>query len=276
MCYRGRLAPTPTGLLHAGHARTFHTAWKRAREHAGKLVMRNEDLDPERCKAVYAEAMLEDLRWLGLDWDEGPDIGGEHAPYCQSQARSFYLAAWEKLRDAERIYPCTRSRKDIREAVTAPHADAEAIYPIEWRPEPGTGRDAVTPVGVNWRFRVPQGRAVRFVDDRCGEQCFVAGEDFGDFLLWRRDDVPAYELAVVVDDARMGITEVVRGEDLLLSTARQLLVYEALGLCPPTFYHCALVCDEAGKRLAKRYDALSLRALREQGKTPEILLLGEG
>lgn len=269
--YRGRLAPTPTGYLHTGHARTFHIAWQRARQANGTLILRNEDLDPQRCKATFAEAMIEDLRWLGLDWDEGPDIGGPHTPYIQSQATLLYSEAWATLKNTGHLYPCTRSRKDVREATQAPHEDddAEPIYPSEWRPPPGTGQEASTPEGVNWRFRVPEGRVVCFEDGRCGPQTFVAGKDFGDFVVWRRDGVPAYELAVVIDDARMGITEVVRGEDLLRSTARQLLLYEALGLVPPAFYHCPLVRDTYGQRLAKRHDALSLRTLRQQGHSPQ-------
>lgn len=273
--YRGRIAPTPSGYLHTGHAKTFYTAWKRAREHGGTLILRNEDIDPQRCKAKFVEAMIEDLHWLGIDWDEGCDIGGVYAPYTQSQGRTFFLKAWEALRDGGYIYPCTRSRKDVREAAAAPHADnasAEPIFPPQWRPPIGTGKEATTPEGFNWRFRVPDGQTISFTDGRCGEQVFIAGKDFGDFLIWRRDDVPAYELAVVVDDARQGITEVVRGEDLLLSTARQILLYEALGLQAPDFYHCELVCDADGKRLAKRNDALSLRSLRENGASLDDLI----
>jgi len=271
--YRGRIAPTPTGYLHKGHARTFYTAWERAREAGGDLVFRVEDLDPQRCKEVYTQAAMEDLRWLGLDWDEGPEEGGAFAPYVQSRRRAFYVRAWEQLRDAGVIYPCHRSRKDVRNATQAPHADEEAepIFPPEWRPAHGTGQDATRPGGVNWRFRVPDGRRLTFEDKLAGQQRFVAGEDFGDFLIWRRDDVPAYELAVVVDDHAMEITEVVRGADLLLSTARQLLLYEALGATPPAFAHCPLVLDENGQRLAKRNDALSLCTLRERGISPNDL-----
>ena len=165
------------------------------------------------------------------------------------------------------IYPCTRSRKDVAAAVVAPHDDdpSDPIFPVEWRPEVGAGDAYESPGGVNWRFRVPGGRELCFEDGRMGRVCYQAGVDFGDFLIWRRDDLPAYELAVVVDDAGQGITEIVRGEDLLLSTARQLLVAEALGVTYPATYHAALVCDENGQRLAKRHDALSMRTLRESG-----------
>ncbi|MGF1484407.1 MAG: tRNA glutamyl-Q(34) synthetase GluQRS [Opitutales bacterium] len=281
--YRGRLAPTPTGYLHLGHARTFHTAWKRARQAQGKLIVRIEDLDPRRCRAEFAEAAVADLRWLGLDWDASPELGGPHAPYIQSQRRAIYAAAWEQLRAGGWIYPCWRSRKDLREAPTAPHehdATAEALYLSKWRPEPGLEKEFEAPgiarvpeEGIpNWRFRVPAGTPVRFEDGRCGAQTLTAGEDFGDFVIWNREDVPAYELAVVVDDAAMAISEVVRGEDLLKSTARQLLVYEALGLEPPLWWHTPLLRDGDGQRLAKRHASLSLRELRARGEDPQKLL----
>jgi len=263
--YRGRLAPSPTGLLHLGHARTFWIAAQRAAQHHGTLVLRNEDLDPQRCREEFAQAMLEDLRWVGITWNEGPDCDGPYAPYAQSARRDGYLAAWHKLRDSGFIYPCTCSRKDLAEAATAPHDTAdEPIYPGGCR----SRRDAVQfaePAGVNWRFRVPENEKVEFADLHLGPQQFVAGRDFGDFVVWRRDDVPAYQLAVVSDDAGMHITEVVRGADLLKSTARQILLYRALGLNIPQFYHCDLLCDENGTRLAKRHAALSIRHLRESG-----------
>jgi len=273
--YRGRLAPSPTGLLHLGHARTFWIATQRARTKDGTLVLRNEDLDPQRCRDEFVAAMLEDLRWLGIRWDEGPDCGGPHAPYSQSERRGQYLAAWCKLRDGGFIYPCTCSRKDLALAATAPNdADDEPIYPGSCRSRKDASRFA-EPAGVNWRFRVPDGEEVRFVDEHQGPQRFVAGKDFGDFVVWRRDDVPAYQLAAVVDDAEMQISEVVRGADLLKSTARQLLLYRALGLTPPGFYHCDLVLDESGVRLAKRHDALSIRHLRESGWTAEQVVAGQ-
>lgn len=289
--YRGRLAPSPTGLLHLGHARTFWIAAQRAAERHGQLILRNEDLDPQRCKPEFVEAMYADLRWLGIDWTEGPDCGGPFAPYSQSERRAFYLAAWEKLRDLGLIYQCTCSRKDVTQAAGAPNeGDDEPLYPgtcRENRSRPGTlelrsiGRPGAAvptyegPAGVNWRFRAPDGEEVCFNDLHLGPQRMIAGRDFGDFIVWRRDDVPAYQLAVVVDDAAMQITEVVRGADLLNSTARQLLLYRALGLTAPDFYHCDLVRDEHGVRLAKRHDALSIRALRQRGLTPMEVLFGE-
>jgi glutamyl/glutaminyl-tRNA synthetase len=256
-------------LLHLGHARTFWTAHKRATDNKGVLVLRDEDLDPQRSKVEFTEAMLEDLRWLGIAWQEGPDVGGDYGPYRQSLRRNLYQEAWHELRSGRWIYPCTCSRKDLAESALAPHeaqADDEPLYPGTCRNNPV---NAVTPKGVNWRFRVPDGRAIKFHDGGLGPQEYVAGKDFGDFMVWRRDDVPAYQLAVVVDDASMQITEVVRGADLLKSTARQLLLFEAFGIRPPEFFHCELMTDTHGVRLAKRHDALSLRALRESGMTPE-------
>lgn len=274
--YRGRLAPSPTGLLHIGHARTFWIASQRAIENHGTLILRNEDLDPQRSRAEFARAMIEDLRWLGIRWSEGPDCGGAYGPYSQSERRAHYLEAWRRLRDGGFLYPCTCSRKDLTQSATAPNdadTDDEPVYP-------GTCRDRkdaaefTEPAGVHWRFRVPEGEEVEFADLNLGRQRFVAGNnfDFGDFLIWRRDDVPAYQLAVVVDDAAMRITEVVRGADLLKSTARQLLLMGALGHAAPNYFHCELVRDAAGVRLAKRQDALSIRHLRESGMTAEKVL----
>ncbi|MDR3229327.1 MAG: tRNA glutamyl-Q synthetase [Puniceicoccales bacterium] len=266
--YRGRLAPTPTGFLHLGHAATFRTAAERATTAKGTLLMRIEDLDPLRCKSEFSTAALEDLRWLGLRWDEGPDVGGAFAPYTQSQRRDLFLKLWERLRDGGFIYPCKHSRRDVELAANAPHGD-EPLFPKEWRPPPDAGRTSPTPRGENWRFRVPDGEIVSFLDGRLGQQTFVAGVDFGDFIVWRRDDVPAYELAVVADDYAMRISEVVRGEDLLKSTARQLLLYRALGWEPPAWWHTPLLRDASGRRLAKRDGAMSIRELRRRALSPE-------
>ena len=260
--------------------------------------------------------MIEDLHWLGIEWAEGPDCGGPFAPYAQSQRRDLYFAAWERLRDQGLIYPCTCSRKDVAQSVSAPNdSDDEPLYSGKCRPQSqrsfappgrvpstsiragfdsvphqlhddvarlrprGTAEAAVATLsdaaaGVNWRFRVADGEGIGFTDLRLGPQRMMAGRDFGDFIVWRRDDVPAYQLAVVVDDAAMRITEVVRGADLLKSTARQILLFRALGLSVPDYYHCDLVRDRAGVRLAKRHDALSIRKLRESGWTPEQVRAG--
>lgn len=215
--------------------------------------------------------MHEDLAWFGLRWQEGPDVGGPSAPYSQSERGALYLDAFAKLEAAGAIYPCHCSRQDVSRALAAPHAgDQEPIYPGTCRPERriATIRSGQAHRKVNWRFRVFDGESISFVDGHYGERRYIAGKDFGDFLVWSHDDIPAYQLAVTVDDSAMAITEVVRGEDLLLSTARQLLLYRALKLTPPQFYHCPLITDEAGVRLAKRNDALSLRRLRAGGADP--------
>lgn len=234
------------------------------------MILRNEDLDSQRCRSEFVAALYEDLQWLGIRWSEGPDCGGPYTPYSQSERREFYLNAWRKLRDLGAIYPCTCSRKDVAQAVSGPSNDLddEPIYPGTCRTRIDAP-DFSAPAGVNWRFRVPAGEQVAFNDLHLGPRQYVAGKNFGDFLVWRRDDVPAYQLAVVVDDAAMRITEVVRGADLLKSTARQILIYRAMKLDVPQHYHCDLVRDESGARLAKRHDALSIRHLRESGWTPE-------
>jgi glutamyl/glutaminyl-tRNA synthetase len=288
LIYRGRIAPTPSGFLHVGHALTFWTAFERAQAAGGVLIFRDEDLDPDRCRAEFAAAAVEDLRWLGIDWREGPDVGGPHAPYRQSHRLKLYRDVWSQLHSTGAIYPSPHSRKDVQEALVAPHEEIisrdeaakereqsrtrgegaeylEPIFPPQLRPMHGVGRDAMDPGAVNWRFRVPDDETVVFVDRRVGRVERVAGRDFGDFVVWRKDGFPSYELAVVADDHAMQITEVVRGEDLLTSTARQLLLYRALGWPPPEFYHCPLVTDAAGHRLAKRHDALTIRALRDRG-----------
>lgn len=269
-CYRGRIAPSPTGYLHLGHARTFWTAQERARSNGSVLVLRNEDIDHARCKPEFVSTMIEDLRWFGFDWQEGPDVGGPFAPYNQSERYRLYREALAKLEQGSFIYPCTCSRKDLQSAARAPHAeeDNEPIYPETCR---ATRKSQIGDRKFHWRFRVPDGETISFNDANFGPQRFVAGKDFGDFVVWRSDDVPAYQLACVVDDAAMQITEVVRGKDLLVSTARQILLYRALGVAPPQFYHCALMTDEAGVRLSKRHEPLSLRTLRQQGRVPETL-----
>lgn len=263
---------------------------QRALANNGTLILRNEDIDSTRFKLEFVPQMIEDLRWLGFEWQEGPDIGGRFAPYNQSERMKFYREAFEKLRYGGFLFPCTCSRKDIQLAASAPNLgdDDGPLYPGTCRTKQDvrcevsgvrqTARSGppdashLTPdTRRNWRFRVPDGETISFTDKNFGPQRFVAGKDFGDFVVWRHDDIPSYQLAVTVDDAAMQITEVVRGADLLKSTARQLLLYRALGLTPPDFFHCELMKDENGIRLAKRHDALSLRSFREKGTTPEKL-----
>ncbi|MET0397598.1 MAG: tRNA glutamyl-Q(34) synthetase GluQRS [Longimicrobiaceae bacterium] len=264
---RGRFAPSPTGRLHLGNARTALLAWLHARAAGGRFVMRVEDLDRARVRPGYMQAQLDDLRWLGLDWDEGPDVGGPHAPYLQSERQADYTAAVARLEAAGLLYPCFCSRREIAAAASAPHgpADEGPRYPGRCRERPpgpaGAGGTAAL------RFRVAPGR-VGFRDLLQGDAAFDPEAETGDFVVRRKDGVAAYQLAVVVDDAAMGITHVVRGADLLPSTARQLLLYRALGLHPPEFLHVPLMLGADGERLAKRHGAVSLAELREAGAAP--------
>ena len=255
--YLGRFAPTPTGFLHLGHAATFRTAFERAREAGGQVILRIEDLDTHRCRPEYAQAAIEDLQWLGIAWDG--------APVYQSARREFYLDAWRRLRDGGWIYPCAQSRKDVASSTAAPHEE-EPVFPTEWRRDPAESLSFESPAGINWRFRVPDHRRISFEDGNFGPIEKTSLKDFGDFVIWNRDNIPAYELAAVVDDAR--ITEVVRGADLVTSTVRQLLLHEALGQTPPRWFHCPLVRDSSGQRLAKRASGLSIRELRATGRSP--------
>lgn len=269
--YIGRLAPSPTGLLHLGHARTFLIAQERAHAAAGQLWLRDEDLDAQRSRAEFALAMREDLHWLGVTW-----VGEVR----QSERLFLYRDAMLRLLALGLVYPCDCSRRDLLQAAQAPHEEMEdePIYNGRCRPqlreqtaeERRSGAEVLR--GSNYRFRVPDGETVRFLDALAGAQSFTAGcaadANFGDFLVWRKEGLPSYQLACVVDDAAMGITEVVRGRDLLKSTARQILLQRALGLPTRAYAHCDLVRDEAGLRLAKRHDALSLRTLRHRGLSP--------
>ncbi|MEI9978748.1 MAG: tRNA glutamyl-Q(34) synthetase GluQRS [Edaphobacter sp.] len=262
--YIGRLAPSPTGLLHLGHAATFWQAFQRAREQNGTLLFRNDDLDPHRSRPEFATAMLEDLHWLGIAW-QNPVIN-------QSERFPLYLEAFETLAAAGHIYACTCSRKDLARLAQAPHEeeDAEPIYDNHCRPNLLTTTKPLP--NTAYRFRVPDAEAIAFTDRNLGPQRFVAGEDFGDFVLWSRDGIPSYQLATVVDDTAMRITEVVRGRDLLKSTARQILLQRALNLPTPAYFHTQLLTDEHGVRLSKRHDALAIRTLREKGLSPAEVL----
>jgi glutamyl/glutaminyl-tRNA synthetase len=269
--YRGRLAPSPTGFLHLGHAATFLTAAHRSKLNAGEILYRNDDLDCDRVRPHFTEAALQDLRWLGIQWQEGPDTGGPRGPYSQSERISLYRDAMLSLLEAGWVYPCSCSRRDLARALSAPHpSDEEPVYPGFCRPKTPLSNGCFSGFQpkLNWRFRIPGPERLSFVDGRQGSQSTTAAVDFGDFLVWRKDGVPSYQLASAVDDALMGITEVVRGADLITSSFRQLLLWRALGHTPPKLYHCSLLTDAAGRRLAKRTDALSLRTLRAAGHTP--------
>jgi len=271
---RGRFAPSPTGRLHIGNARTALLSWLASRAAGGAYLMRVEDLDGPRVRPGLEARILEDLRWLGLDWDEGPDVGGAAGPYRQSERLPLYAAALERLRAARLVYPCFCSRAEIAAAGQAPHGPSDegprypgtcaALSPDEVARRASRRRPA-------WRFRVPPGR-VSFEDGVHERQEVDVAEEVGDFVVARADGIPAYQLAVVVDDAAMGVTDVVRGDDLLPSTARQILLYRALGLAPPRFAHVPLVVGEDGARLAKRHGALSLAELRERGVDPRAVV----
>jgi glutamyl-tRNA synthetase len=271
---RGRYAPSPTGPLHLGNARTALLAWLAARASGGSYIMRVEDLDGPRVRPGMEARILDELRWLGLDWDEGPDVGGPVGPYRQSERLDRYAAALERLRAAGAVYPCDCSRAEIAGAAQAPHGpgDEGPRYPGTCRAlAPGAAGARAARRPPAWRLRVPEGE-VAFDDGVHGPQRRDVAAETGDFVVARADGIPAYQLAVVVDDAAMGVEEVVRGDDLLGSTARQLLLYRALGLRAPRFAHVPLVNGEDGARLAKRHGALSLGELRERGADPRAVV----
>jgi glutamyl-tRNA synthetase len=273
---RGRYAPSPTGMIHVGNARTALAAWLSVRSRGGAFLWRVEDLDQPRVVPGLAAAQLADLAWLGLDWDEGPDAGGPHAPYAQSQRSAVYEEALRRLAETERLFPCRLSRRDLQAIASAPHGAEEAPYPLSLRPasiEPdwfarlcGAGQaDAAI------RFRVHD-RPVTFTDRVFGPVTEQVDRAVGDFVLKRRDGLYAYQLAVVVDDLAMGIDDVVRGADLLASTARQVQLIEALDGTPPAYAHVPLMVNARGEKLSKRDEALTLRSLQESGVRPESVI----
>ena len=273
---RGRYAPSPTGRIHVGNARTALAAWLSIRSRGGLFIWRLEDLDGPRTVEGMAEAAQDDLAWFGLDWDEGPDVGGPYAPYVQSRRDEFYEAALAHLLEAGRLFPCRRSRKDLRALASAPHGhDGRPPYPAHLRPKhlaAGWFERLGDPSGLDAaiRFQV-HGRPLVFEDRVYGTITERVDETVGDFVLKRRDGLYAYQLAVVVDDLLMGIGEVVRGEDLLASTARQIQLIEALGGTPPAYAHLPLVVDVTGAKLSKRDASLDLHALRAAGVQPAQL-----
>jgi glutamyl-tRNA synthetase len=267
----GRLAPSPTGAQHLGNARTYLLAWLAARAAGGRVILRIEDIDSPRIKPWATEQAIEDLRWLGLDWDEGPDVGGPHQPYVQTERVDLYRQALNRLGQLGRIYPCTCSRTDIAEAASAPHVGAEGpIYPgtcAGWQ----SGDPVGDPQSFCWRFRSSPGR--RSIDDLvAGRVTMDVAEELGDFPLTRKGGDAAYQLAVVVDDAAMGINQVVRGDDLLPSALRQSDLYSALHWSPPQFAHVPLVVGPDGRRLAKRHGDTRLQWYRQQGIAAETVV----
>jgi len=304
---RGRLAPSPTGALHLGNARSFLIAWLSVRSRGGSLLLRMEDLDHPKVKPAAAAQALDDLRWLGLDWDEGPDIiGGPHAPYVQTQRIEKYAAALEKLRASGRVYPCVCARRDVEAGQSAPHAGEDGLrYDGHCRDRFATYEEAAAALPPGrlpaWRFRVANdqshetaraapapyptadaGRAgppappsfgeTVFQDGFAGPQRERVAETTGDFVIARHAQGAGYMLAVVVDDAAMGVNEVLRGDDLMPATHRQLLLYRALGLTPPRFVHVPLVVAPDGRRLAKRHGDTRIATLRHLGLRPEQII----
>ncbi len=252
---RGRIAPTPSGELHLGHAATFLRTQQSIREKGGELILRIEDIDKARCKDVYVEHAIDLLKEIGIDWDEGPDLGGPYGPYLQSQRIDYFKQCLFKLKDLGLVYPCGVSRKQLR-ASQARTYNHELILPDELKE---LAVDVEDMWAVNWRFRVPKSLSIDFYGHGFEKDfSYTEGEHFSDFLVWRRDGMPSYELAVVADDQAMKITEVVRGADLLLSTARQILLYRAFDWDVPKFYHCPLILGEDGERLSKTKGSASL------------------
>jgi glutamyl-tRNA synthetase len=295
---RGRLAPSPTGKLHLGNAFAFLLAWLHMRSLGGELVLRMEDIDPDRSRPEFAEAIMDDLGWLGLDWDEGPDRGGPFAPYVQSQRMPRYEVLLHSLADQGLIYPCYCTRRELRQLAGAPHVgDEGAPYPgtcrsltdTERRQREAQGKRASLRLNVDkacqslaalpgsirsgWESSTPGLPPDRFCFDDLvqGRQCVGIDSVGGDFALRRSDGVIAYQLAVTADDAAMGVTHVLRGNDLIMSTPRQALLFALMGAPTPVYAHIPLLHDHLGERLAKRHQSLSLQALRQAGVRPEAV-----
>lgn len=274
---RGRFAPTPSGLLHLGNAGTALLAWLQARSQGGEIVLRMEDIDVPRCKPEWADRCLQDMRWLGLDWDEGPDMGGECGPYEQSKRGNRYEEALERLMADGWLYPCYCSRADLLAAGSAPHGlhSEGPVYPGTCRGLSAAERqERAAKKTPSLRFAMPD-KPVSFMDGIAGRKTFAASAG-GDFVVKRADGIVGYQLAVVVDDDAMGITDALRGWDLLDSTPRQLMLAEALGAQPPRYAHAPLLLGPDGKRLAKRHGDIAIAVLRESGYRPEgiVGLLG--
>ena len=271
---RGRFAPSPTGDLHLGNARTALLAWLQIRRLGGEFVLRAEDLDPTRSRPEYLERQLSELRWLGLDWDEGPDVGGAVGPYLQSERHAAFEAALADLGGRGMTFACHCSRKEIMAAASAPQQGDEEgpAYPGTCLERAsGSPESAATRPDVAIRLKVKPG-SLCFDDLVMGRRCYEPKRETGAFVVRRKDGVAAYQLAVVVDDHLMGITHVLRGADLLSSTARQLLIFRALGWESPLWAHVPLMLGADGERLAKRHGAVSLGELRARKIRPEAIV----
>lgn len=270
---RGRFAPTPSGQLHIGNVRTALLAWLQMRSVGGEFVLRIEDIDKPRSRSEWVNQIVTDLRWLGIDWDEGPDIGGSYAPYCQQEREELYQEALDRLAADGWIYPCYCSRADLAALASAPHglASEGPAYPSLCRKLTGEERKTKEAAKApSYRFAMPD-RPITFTDGLAGFQSFASGAG-GDFIVKRADGIWGYQLAVVVDDAAMRISDVLRGSDLLDSTPRQLLLYEALGIAAPSFAHVPLLYGADGSRLSKRHGAVTIAAIRAAGVTAERVI----
>lgn len=268
----GRLAPSPTGAQHVGNARTYLLAWLSLRSRGGRVILRMEDIDSPRIKPGADQQAVDDLRWLGLDWDEGPDVGGLHAPYVQTQRVALYQAALEELKQRELVYPCTCTRSDVAAAASAPHVGQEGpLYPGTCAGRRAGDAEQLGDRAFAWRFRTHD-RQRDFIDAVAGPQSCNVAKELGDFVVYKSDGSPAYQLAVVVDDHAMGVNEVLRGDDLLPSAFRQLELYDAIDWAAPSFAHVPLVVGPDGRRLAKRHGDTRIATLRSAGITPEKLV----
>lgn len=270
-----RYAPSPTGRLHLGNLKTALAAWEACRRMNGIFILRIEDIDTPRTIPDSEAGILDDLRWLGVDWDEGPDVGGPAGPYRQSERGAIYAAALSRLDAAGMTYPCICSRKDLREA-SAPHAPEGPAYTGTCRARPRADLER-HPAGAAIRLRLDRALGlpenspeapVEFIDGACGRCCFDLARCPGDFVVRRRDGLWAYQFACAVDDALMGVTHVLRGADLLESTPRQIAVLRGIGLPVPAYTHVPLAADEQGRRLSKRDGSQSLGDLRRRGLSP--------
>ncbi len=269
---RGRYAPSPTGYLHLGNARTALLAWLFVKKQGGRFVLRIEDIDKQRSNPEMVVANIEELRWLGLDWDEGPDIGGKFAPYLQSERQEHYRLALEQIKAKNQVFTCYLSRKDLREMASAPHDQLVVYGELERKHNENIkAKKQALDKTPSLRFHVPD-KNMYFSDLFSGKQQVSLKKQIGDFVLRRADGMWAYHLAVTVDDITMNINYVLRGDDLLVNTGAQLALYEALGKTPPKYVHVPLLLDLDGQRMAKRKGSLTLTALKEQGVKPERMV----